>query len=167
MTASAGSSLAACWRLTSGWSRIRRSIAHCQLGSGLKLRRDALCRCRTRRQSRGRRLPTQRGVGTGATPHPADSQGILDPLAGAVVSPPMRRGDGQTTRTGTRVLRDLLSDGMTRCCLEIEVVRPAGFEPTTPAFGGQYSIQLSYGRIGSGGGKTTESRVVEPPTSTA
>ena len=28
-----------------------------------------------------------------------------------------------------------------------KVVRQAGFEPTTPAFGGQYSIHLSYWRI--------------------
>ena len=27
------------------------------------------------------------------------------------------------------------------------LARPARFERTTPAFGGQYSIQLSYGRL--------------------
>jgi hypothetical protein len=29
----------------------------------------------------------------------------------------------------------------------IYMVRPAGFEPTTPWFVAKYSIQLSYGRI--------------------
>ena len=28
-----------------------------------------------------------------------------------------------------------------------KLARPARFERTTPAFGGQYSIQLSYGRM--------------------
>jgi hypothetical protein len=46
----------------------------------------------------------------------------------------------------------------TRIHLQYEVVRPAGFEPTTLGFGGRYSIQLSYRRIIGRGGDTTRRR---------
>ncbi len=41
---------------------------------------------------------------------------------------------------GSRVAYKLLS-------YRLELARPTGFEPVTPAFGGLYSIHLSYGRF--------------------
>jgi hypothetical protein len=42
-------------------------------------------------------------------------------------------------------------DAMEAICMQSDIyggtARPTGFEPVTSAFGGQHSIQLSYGRI--------------------
>ena len=50
--------------------------------------------------------------------------------------------------------------------MQLEVVRPAGFEPATPALGKRCSIRLSYGR---GGKKVSDSgprwRVQDPSRS--
>lgn len=49
-------------------------------------------------------------------------------------------------------------------CISVErfkkLARSAGFEPTTPAFGGQYSIQLSYERVVGPGTRRARGRLV-------
>ena len=54
-------------------------------------------------------------------------------VARATCAPDARNGIAASTRRNGMVAE--------------KMVRLAGFEPTTPAFGGQYSIQLSYRRM--------------------
>jgi hypothetical protein len=58
------------------------------------------------------------------------------------------RGRPTSQPTGERSGIEVVQ-AVAKCCIW-ELARPTGFEPVTSAFGGQHSIQLSYGRVASG-----------------
>jgi hypothetical protein len=65
---------------------------------------------------------------------------------GLVLCPPDLQWQRQAERraNGQQKARDGLTEAGSKSLI---LVRPRGFEPLTPSFGGKYSIQLSYGRV--------------------